>query len=281
MRLERLTPAHVRRAIAIYLELAYPPGGSVRPRIRAEDFEGCATLGELFARFEKPAEGEGATAERYSLRLGNARYPFMKLVVWEYLVHSEFFFSVDTHDDLAITPDMPDYEAWIELRGANRELKERIESAWRAAGLPTHEDLRELMEDIARIERGEDKAQRILVVDDEVGVARGVAAVLAARGYQVDTAFDGAEVLERLAHGPPPDLLVLDYSMPLLDGQEVLRRLRADPRWRDLPVLLATARSFELGSLAHATGYLLKPYPREVLIKMIQKLLAAHGRAGQ
>lgn len=272
MRLERLTPAHVRRAIRIYLDLAWPEGGPPA-RFDLEGLAGCETLADLFARFDKPDEEEGPRSARHALRLGNARYPFMKLVVWEYLVHHEYFFSVDTHDDLAITPDMPDYEGWVELRRANRLLKESIETAWNDAGLPTHEDLRTLMEGIAQLERGEEKAQRILLVDDEVDVARGLAAVLRARGYQVETAFDGAVVLDRLERAPRPDLLVLDYSMPELDGREVIRRMRADARHAEIPVLLATARSFELGELPPLTGFLRKPYPRELLFKMIVEML--------
>lgn len=274
MRLDRLTPAHVRRAVRIYLDIAWPAGGPA-PRFRAGSLEGCATLEEVFARFDRPDPGEEPRSPRHVLRLGNAHYPFMKLVVWEYLVHREYFFSVDTHDDLAITPDMPDFEGWVELRRTNRELKERIETAWNAAGLPTHEDLRALMEGIARLERGEAKAQRILLVDDEEGVARGLAAVLRARGYQVETAFDGSAVLARLERTPRPDLLVLDYSMPELDGREVIRRMRADDRHAEMPVLLATARSFELGELPPRTGFLRKPYPRELLFKLIAQMLPA------
>lgn len=117
-------------------------------------------------------------------------------------------------------------------------------------------------------------------------MALGLAAVLSARGFQVETAFDGLEVLPRLASGPCPDLVILDYSMPELDGQEVLRRMRADPLHAEVPVLMATAREFDLADLPPCTGFLRKPYPRELLFTMVDQMLgnpgnASHGAQGE
>jgi len=280
MRLDRLTPAHVRRAIQIFLDHAWPPGQDARPKLGLGELEGCSTLDEVFARFDRPPEGQ-TTSARYTLRLGNHRYPFMKLVVQEYLVNGEYFFSVDTHDDLCITPDMPDYEGWTELRRYNRTLKDEIEGAWQGEGLPTNEDLRHLMEGIAQLERGAHKSHRLLVVDDEQDVCRGVAAVLEARGYSVEVAFDGQQVLDRMQREPCPDLLLLDYSMPELDGEQVMARLRADPRFAKLPILLATATSIDLSTIQRASGLLRKPYPREVLFAMIRELLGGPEGAGR
>lgn len=282
MRLDRLTPGHVRRAVEIYLRLAYPEEHGRPPRERAEGVaEG--SLEEVLGRFERPLASEPRGCARYELRLGNWRYPFMKLVVQEYLVENEYFLSVDTHDDLKVTPDMPDYEAWREILAYNARLKQEIERAWAADGLPTHEDLCALMEDLAVREPrgvGEDgPAPLLLVVDDEQDIARGLQALLVARGYRVELAFDGRQVLDRMAREPLPDLLLLDYSMPELNGEQVMREVRADPRCRDLPILLATATSIDLGTIARASGLLRKPYPREVLLAMIDRLLEERERA--
>lgn len=274
MRLERMTPAHVRRAIAIYLELAWPADQPGEPPVSVQDLEGASRLEDLFARFERPREHETPTCARFMLRLGNYRYPFMKFVVQEYLVEEEYFFSVDTHDDLNITPEMPDFAGWQDVRGYNLKLKNEIERAWGRAGLPTNEDLRQLMEGIAALEPQCRGRARLLVVDDEEDVARGLQAVLTARGYQVELAFDGRQVLERMAREPLPDLLLLDYSMPEFTGQEVIQRVHENPRSRDIPILLATATSIDLASLQRACGLLRKPYPREVLFAMIEQLLA-------
>ena len=274
MRLDRLTPALIRRAVQIFLEHAWPDDQPKRPPLTVAHLEGANTLEEMSPLFERPPREQSPSCKRFALRLGNYRYPFMKFIVQEYLVPEEYFFSVDTHDDLRVTPDMPDYEAWQELRAFNRSLKTEIEAAWKEADLPTNEDLRILMERLAELEKGDKRTERLLVVDDEKDVAQGLAAVLRARGYMVEVAYDGRQVLERIAVDPLPDLVVLDYSMPEFDGEEVVRRMRNDERSAALPILLATATNIDLSSLRRDCGLLRKPYPREVLFALIDQLLA-------
>jgi len=279
MRLENLTPAHVRRALDVYLAQAWPRGAGSTPVLSLEELRGIAELEALFARFEK-VEGGGGGLKRYALRLGNDRYPFMKFVVQEHLVNGEYFFSVDTHDQLDIRPDNPEYAEWQRLKAYNRGLKLAIEEEWDKAGLPTNADLRVLMEELARVEREEKKKQSILLVDDEADVAQGLAALLRARGYEVEIARDGLEALARLERDPLPDLVLLDYEMPQLDGEEVLARLRKESRTAHLPVLLATASTIDLSRLRRVSGLLRKPYPRHVLFAMIARLLAGARTAG-
>ena len=267
-----MTPAHVRRAIELYMERAWPPSSATTPRFDPKKLESLTTLEELFDQFEVVDRNRNDFV-RFALRLGNQRYPFMKFIVQEYLVAGEFFFSVDTHDNIDVRPSTPDYEEWQTLKQFNRELKEEIEGSWAAAELPTQEDLRLLCEGLAPVEREGEKRARLLVVDDEKSVAIGLSALLRARGYAVEVAHTGEDVLERLAREPRPDLVLLDYELPQLDGEEVLDRLRADPALADLPVLMATASSIELDRLRRVSGLLRKPYPREVLFKMIRQLL--------
>ena len=274
MRLEDLTPAHVRQAVYIYMEYAWPGPEAANPWFDPRRLEGVGTLEELFRLFSSAGEDEDRPlCARYTLRLGNQSYPFMKFVLQEYLVDSEYFFSVDTHDDLDIPEDSADFAEWQVLRLNNQRLKREIEIAWNCAGLPTNEDLRQIAEGLARVERDDTKRGRLLVVDDERGVALGLEALLAARGYLVEVAYDGQQVLERLGHDPLPGLVLLDYSMPEFDGDEVLKRIRANPRTRDLPVLLATASSIDLSRMARASGLLRKPYPRELLFAMLEQFM--------
>jgi CheY-like chemotaxis protein len=268
-----MTPALLRRAIDIYLSIAWPGNEFPRPRVTTKDLESAKTLDDLLARFERPRANEAASLRRYTLRLGNVRYPFMKFVVQEYLVDAEFFFSVDTHDDLDVRSDNPDYDAWQDLKRHNLNLKREIETTWAEAGLPTHEDLRRLAEGIAKIERETLKKALLLVVDDERDVCLGLGALLRARGYEVELAYDGRQVLERLEREPVPDLLLLDFAMPEFDGEQVLHRVRANPRLARLPILLATASSIDLSRVPRASGVLRKPYPREVLFAMLAQLL--------
>ncbi len=103
---------------------------------------------------------------------------------------------------------------------------------------------------------------RILVVDDDSGHRELLGRRLEQQGFVVRTAAGGAEALERL-HREPFDLLLLDVLMPDMDGGQVLATLRAEPAWRDLPVIVLSALD-ELDSvvrclLAGAEDYLAKP----------------------
>ena len=288
MKLSQLTPAHVRQAIAIYVDRAWPDGITGAPQEKLQQLGERPSLREMRSVFAESSSEDGEGGERgcrrFTLRLGNARYPWMKFVIQEYLVAGEFFFSVDTHDDIRVDPSTPDYEPWCALQVFNRDLKRGIESEWAEIQLPTHGDLRALCEGIARVGESatgpgailneELRGKRLLVVDDDEDVAYGAAAVLAARGYQVETAFDGRQVLERMALDPLPDLVVLDFAMPEFDGEEVMRRLRADERTMGVPLLLATASEIDLSTIQRASGLLRKPYPRSVLYGMIDRLLS-------
>lgn len=81
---------------------------------------------------------------------------------------------------------------------------------------------------------------RILVGEDDPAVARLYAAYAESRGHRVLVAEDGAQTLVAAA-AERPDLVLLDIAMPKLDGRDVLRQLKADPRTADIPVLVVTA----------------------------------------
>jgi two-component system response regulator MprA len=128
---------------------------------------------------------------------------------------------------------------------------------------------------------------RILVVDDERGIRDSLGRALRLEGYDVDTASDGAEALEKLANGGgEPDAVVLDVLMPNVDGLEVCRRLRA--QGSRLPVLMLTARtgvSDRVAGLdAGADDYVVKPFALEELLARLRALLrrtAPDGAGGK
>ena len=278
MHREELTPELIRRAVALYMHHAWP-GGEARPIFDPRRLEGVESVQEIFELCERPRASDPEMLDCYSLRLGNEYYPFMKCVLHEYLLDEEFFFVVDTHDDFDVPADNPDHGAWQRIRLRNRELKQLIEADWAREGIPTHRDLLRLAQRrLAGIDvRAPRRPARILVVDDDQAVAQVLRAILEARGYRVELAHDGREALERLARDPLPDLVLLDYSMPELDGQEVLRILRENPRTRDLSVLVATASDIDLADLQRVSGFLRKPYPIEVLLAMLDRLLGDEG----
>jgi DNA-binding response OmpR family regulator len=115
--------------------------------------------------------------------------------------------------------------------------------------------------------------RRVLVVDDDDDIRLLLEQLLSGAGYQVETARDGRAAL-RAFHASPTDIVVLDLSMPELDGFETLDRLRD---LSDVPVILLTARSGEIdkvrGFRAGADDYVVKPFGRQELLARIEALL--------
>lgn len=117
------------------------------------------------------------------------------------------------------------------------------------------------------------KDAHVLVVDDEADIRQLVVELLERAGYRVTTATTGREGLRAL-YAAPPDLVVLDVSMPDLDGWQTLERIRD---LSDVPVLMLTARVAELekvrGLKAGADDYVTKPFGRQELLARIEALL--------
>lgn len=123
--------------------------------------------------------------------------------------------------------------------------------------------------------------KRIVVVDDEAHIRHIVSMKLRNAGFEVLTASDGEEALE-LCNSEKPDLLITDYQMPLLSGLELCQKLRASEATREIPVVMLTARGFDLDPSETAqTGIaavMSKPFsPREVLEKVNQLLALSVG----
>jgi DNA-binding response OmpR family regulator len=118
-----------------------------------------------------------------------------------------------------------------------------------------------------------DKAH-VLVVEDEEDLASLVEVNLHLSGYEVTTAGDGGEALEAVAQSRP-DLILLDVMMPVLDGWQVLRRLKEDEEFADIPVVMLTALSEERdiirGHLQGAVRYLTKPFEMKVLLRTVEE----------
>src|SRR4030042_2609752 len=125
---------------------------------------------------------------------------------------------------------------------------------------------------------------RILCVDDEPNVLKFLEAVLVPNGYEVVKAEDGEEALEKLK-GERIDLVLSDVTMPKLDGFEVCRRIKADDRYRNIPVVIITGLAAKQDQIkgieAGAEDFISKPIdPAEVLarIKMLLKAKVRHER---
>jgi two-component system, chemotaxis family, chemotaxis protein CheY len=123
-------------------------------------------------------------------------------------------------------------------------------------------------------------AYRVLIVDDSPGMRKMIHRVLTLTGFDTGScreAGDGFEALEQLAR-EPADLLLTDINMPRMNGEELLRRIGADPAHRGLPVLvISTDRSDErLGRMLAlgARGYLTKPFSPEALAHALGEIFA-------
>ncbi len=119
-------------------------------------------------------------------------------------------------------------------------------------------------------------SRKILIADDEAHILHVLSMKLRNAGYDVITAVDGEEALE-LCQTEHPDLVITDFQMPLKSGLELCRQLHAQPATKNVPVMMLTAREFDIDRAEMADAgiavILAKPFaPREVLEKVRQLL---------
>jgi two-component system, OmpR family, alkaline phosphatase synthesis response regulator PhoP len=122
---------------------------------------------------------------------------------------------------------------------------------------------------------------RILVVDDERHIARLLVHILTQEGYEARAVYDGEQALAAV-ESFSPDGVLLDLLLPKLSGQEVLSRLRSDPRFSGLKILMLTGCPVQEGDVADplnsgADAYCLKPIGPSVLISLLRQ----HGLTAQ
>jgi DNA-binding response OmpR family regulator len=118
--------------------------------------------------------------------------------------------------------------------------------------------------------------KKILVVDDETELLKALSIRLKTSGYEVITASDGQEGLEK-AKSLNPDLIVLDILMPKMDGYEVCRMLKFDEKYKSIPVIMLTAKAQDIdkamGKKVGADDYITKPFETQDLVDKIKKYL--------
>lgn len=120
--------------------------------------------------------------------------------------------------------------------------------------------------------------KRILVVDDEKNIVRLVQVVLEKAGYGVITAFDGEEAMRKV-ETESPDMLVLDWMMPRMNGMEVLGALQADTRYMNIPVIMLTGKAQDAdifkGWQSGVSSYLTKPFNPKELLVFVERIFQA------
>ena len=130
---------------------------------------------------------------------------------------------------------------------------------------------------------GHEVPRKILAVDDEKFIVRLVQVTLERQGYQVITASDGKEALEKV-DSEKPDLVVLDVMMPYMDGFEVLQTLRRNPGTRDIPVIMLTAKAQDAdvfrGWQSGVDCYLTKPFNPLELVSFVNRIFQSMDGTG-
>ena len=116
----------------------------------------------------------------------------------------------------------------------------------------------------------------VLIVDDEFGLADITADLLADRGYEAAIEINGKLGLASLAKRRA-DIVISDLMMPIMDGPEMIRRMRADPELANIPTILMTAlpEGVPVGDLAQHDALIVKPYKIAELVALIEKLTKA------
>lgn len=115
---------------------------------------------------------------------------------------------------------------------------------------------------------------RLLIIDDDDGITEALTDLLIDAGYHVETACNGEAALRRLEDPPPVDVILLDLTMPVMDGFEFRRRALQDDRLRDIPVIVMSAglRS-DAWTALQAAAYLRKTTPVPQLLATIANAL--------
>ncbi|WP_419731188.1 response regulator [Lichenicola sp.] len=117
--------------------------------------------------------------------------------------------------------------------------------------------------------------KRVMTVDDSRTIREMVAFTLRRAGFDVSEAADGFKALEALKI-TPTDVIITDLNMPNMDGVALIRALRADPKWRTVPILMLTTESDDrkklAGKAAGATGWLVKPFDPQKLIDVVKRV---------
>ena len=108
---------------------------------------------------------------------------------------------------------------------------------------------------------------KLLIVDDEVAILEALTDILSVEGYEVATAANGAEGLKRAGEARP-DLILLDLMMPVMDGQEMLRRLKESPDLRSIPVVVMSAGRVTKAEL-QGSRFLAKPFELDDLLDTV------------
>jgi len=120
-------------------------------------------------------------------------------------------------------------------------------------------------------------SKEIMTVDDSVSIRQMVSFTLKREGYDVLEAVDGVDALKKLNGENSVHMMITDLNMPNMDGIELIKNVRANAKYKFMPIIMLTTESQEerkqAGKAAGATGWIIKPFKPEQLLGVIKKVL--------
>lgn len=123
----------------------------------------------------------------------------------------------------------------------------------------------------------------VLVVEDDVDIGQLLNFMLSREGYRVVMAGDGREASEKIATMAPPGLVLLDVMLPYLDGFQLYARIREQPLWRGVPVMMLTSKSQESDVVraldAGVSDFITKPFHPAELVARVRRYLRVNSAA--
>ena len=118
--------------------------------------------------------------------------------------------------------------------------------------------------------------KKVLIVDDEENIIISMEFLVKQAGYDLQIARNGQEALDKVAIFEP-DLILLDVMMPKINGFEVCRRVRENPYWQDIKIIMLTAKGREVevtkGLALGANTYVIKPFSTKELMAEVKRIL--------
>lgn len=118
---------------------------------------------------------------------------------------------------------------------------------------------------------------RVFLVDDDEALLDALGGLLESEGYEVETARNGKEAIEKLATTPPPGVILLDLKMPVMDGWQFLAARSADPAAPPVPVVLLSGLAF-IPNAPGVADFLSKPIDSSRLLACVRRFCGEPGR---
>lgn len=117
---------------------------------------------------------------------------------------------------------------------------------------------------------------RVLVVDDSRAIRRIIGEIMKQIGFEVSEAGNGLEALQRLEELGAPDLVLVDWNMPEMNGLDFIKAVRANPNYSDLPLMMVTTETemerMALAFMAGVNEYVMKPFDKATILDKLQLL---------